>query len=389
MINDKDKNIPFTDDEFDALIQDGYQKEVEYKKIVEENKRIDAEIRNQQLKTRKKEIEKTKKIKEELEEEDIFDRKFDKSEMLKSIEDRKKAVIFLNKKISKHVIIAPGSLTAVCSMTNNGKSTFVAHMAEAMINENKIVLILSNEETEEDVRARISCLRMNVSFGDYKANKCSESEYNKVLDDAERLDREKKLIVISSKNEKDAYTVTTVEGVVSVLKKANEKVDAVIIDYYNNVNISETGLIEPWHVNNRLATELNNIKGMLTYPIVVMAQCDGIKTDKKVEDKGALDYDSNHPMYRWKGGKQLLIFATDIIELTKDFQNSCSFLFCHKVRFSHGEMDRLHVLPFDKKMQRFVDWTPEFDASVTASKVVRETKEKSVELGLDKILEDK
>ena len=153
--------------------------------------------------------------------------------------------------------------------------------------------------------------------------------------------------------------------------------------------MSEMGAMEPWHVNNRLASELNILKDSVSYPIIAMAQCEGIRTDKKVEDKGGLDFDSNHPMYRWKGGKGILIYATDIIELVKDFDNSCSFLFAHKVRFGHGDLERLHDLPFDKRMQRFIHKrTAEFDASVTASKVVKESSDRIKELGLADIFKD-
>ena len=83
------------------------------------------------------------------------------------------------------------------------------------------------------------------------------------------------------------------------------------------------------------------------------------------------------------------MYATDIIELVRDFDNSCSFLWAHKVRFSHGELERLHMLPFDKKMQRFVNWSPEFDANVTASKVKRKTKEDVKDSGLEDVFKEK
>lgn len=368
-------------------IEEGYERTVKVDNLVQENKQLQAEIQNQRYKLQKKEMDRISNLQSHLEAEDIFGRKYNKDEMKKSIEDRKKAVVFLNKKISEHIIPAPGSLIAIASMTNNGKSTLVAHIAEALVNSDKKILILSNEETEEDVRARVSCLRTGISFGDYKSNKCTAGQEQRILDESESLaDR---LFVVSSKSEVDAYRVTTVKGVAKTLKQAINKVDCVIIDYYNNVNISEFGAVEPWHVNNELATELNIIKNTANYPIIVMAQCQGIKSDKKMENKGSLDFESNHPMYRWKGGQNLLVYATDIIELVRDFDNSCSFLFAHKVRFSHGDLERLHMLPFDRKMQRFVEWSAEFDASVTASKVTRESREKEKELGFGNIFKEK
>ena len=378
---------PLSQEEFMQEIDEGYDRQSKTNALVEENKALQAEMLNKKFKQQKKDLDKITGIQEEIENEDILNRSFSKDVMLKSIEDRKNAVIFLNKGISEHLVAAPGSLIVIPSMTNNGKSTLVAHIAEALIGDDKKVLILSNEETEEDVRARVSCLRTKVSFGDYKTNKCSKEEFETVLTDAENLARSNHLVVISPKNEADAYKVTTVDGVISTMKKADGNFDAVLLDYYTNVNMSTSGQIEPWHVNNRLAAELNILKDGVSYPIIAMAQCESIRTDKKVEDKATLDFDSNHPMYRWKGGKGILIYATDIIELVKDFENSCSYLWAHKVRFGHGNLERLHSLPFDKKMQRFIDWSAEHDAKVTASRVTRKSAEQGKELGLDKIID--
>jgi hypothetical protein len=380
-MSDNNENRVLTDEEFDKAMREEYEEKVQTEKLLQENKRINAYIYNKKLKIQKKEMDRIANIQDSLENEDITKREFNRGAMLKELEDRRNSVTFLNPTISQDIVAAPGSLIVIPSMTNNGKSTLTAHIAEALVNENKRVLILSNEEKEEDVRARVSCLRTKVSFGDYKTSKCKMEEIEKVLLDGESLANSGRLVVISPKNETDAYKVTTVDGVMTTLNKAKNNFDAVIIDYYTNVNMSEFGTIEPWHVNNRLASELNIFKDTAPFPIIAMAQCEGIRNEKKVEDKGQLDFENNHVMYRWKGGKSILIYATDIIELVKDFNNSCSYLWAHKVRFSHGNLLRKYQLPFDKKMQRFLEeWTPEFDAKVTASKVTRESNRKSKEL---------
>lgn len=386
MADNADKKTP---EEFYKTAQESYNKNVKTQLLVEENKEIQAHIHNIKLKMQKSEIDKISKIHNNLQQEDLTTRGFDKQKMLKDIEDRKNAIIFLNERISKHFIAAPGSLIVIPSMTNNGKSTLTAHIAEAMVNKNKKVLILSNEEKEEDVRARISCLRTKVSFGDYKTNRCSVEEIEKVLNDAEFLSQDAKLVVISPKNESDAYKVTTVKGVMTTLEKAKGSFDAVIIDYYTNVNVSEIGAQDPWFVNNALAGELNVFKDSAPFPIILMAQCDSLRNEKNKQELDDSDFESQHPMYRWKGGKSIIIYATDIIELKKDFENSRSYLYAHKVRFGHGDLLRGHVLYFDKKMQRFSEWTPQIDAQVTVSRVIRQTKEQSAEMNLSAIFDNK
>ena len=175
----------------------------------------------------------------------------------------------------------------------------------------------------------------------------------------------------------------------ATLEKAKGVFDAVIIDYYTNVNISEMGAQDPWTVNNALASELNVFKDSSPFPIIAMAQCDSLRNEKNKQELDDADFEAQHPMYRWKGGKSIIIYATDIIELKKDFENSRSYLYAHKVRFGHGDLLRGHVLYFDKKMQRFSEWTPQIDAQVTASKAVRQTKDQSRDIGLSDVFKDK
>jgi len=269
---------------------DSFEKEIEeqakYSKILEDNKKKSAIIQNVKLTMQAEAMEELAFLQESLKNEDLTKRSFEPS------------------------------------MTSNGKSTMTAHVAEALVNQGKKTLILSNEEAEHDVRARISCLRTNVSYGTYKQGKCTPEEEEKVRLDTEDLVNKGTLVVISPVNKIDSYKVTTVKGVMSTLEKAKGYFEAVILDYYQNVNISEMGTQEPWHVNNKLASEINIFKDSAPFPIIVFAQCKGIKSDTKVEDKANLDFEGSHPMYRWKGGSEILTYATDIVELTKDYKNA-------------------------------------------------------------------
>lgn len=361
-------------EEFKNSLEDNYQKDLEVEQIQQENREMGAKISNHKMKGQLKDLEKSNRIKEEIENEDLTARKFDRAKMKKDIEDRKKAVTFINPTVSRDLIAAPGSLIVVASMTGNGKSTLTAQISDTLLKEQKRVLVLSNEEKEQDVRARVSCLRTNVSFGDYKNNKCTNEEYDKVLDDAELISKD--LVVISTDNDVDAFKVTRVSGIMSTLEKAKGNFDVVIIDYYQNVNMTEYGTQEPWHVNNNLASELNIFKDSAPFPIIVFAQCEMLRTEKKLDHKSQKDFANNHPKYRWVGGKGITLYATDIMELERDYNNSCSILFAHKVRFGHGDLNPMKILPFDKKNQRFMEeMTAEWDAKVTAERAKRKTSE--------------
>jgi hypothetical protein len=366
MTDEKKANIPADIQKMQA----NYEKDIKRQALFEENKDMEQELKNERLKDQVQRKNKMQALRKNVEDEDFFSRGFDESKMRKDIEDRKNAVTFINKGISEHYIAAPGSLIVIPSMTNNGKSTLTAQIAETLVSEGKKVLILSNEESEEDCRARVSCLRTFVSFGDYKTSKCSDEQYNKVIQDVKYLVEEQLFVVIAPKTEEDAYKVNTVEGVMAMLEKANGVFDAVIVDYYTNVNKTEKGQVDPWHVNNEFATQLNTFKNTATYPIILTAQCNSVPS-KKGETTHA-DMEAVHPAYRWKGGTNILTYATDIIELKREYDKSHSLLFAHKVRFAHGTLNRGQTLWFDKDMQRFIEkWTSEFAAKVTADRTER------------------
>lgn len=379
-------NKTVSDKDFLAAVQGHFDKSAQTNKIIEENKELNALVQNKNLKNKSAQLEKSERLQRQVAEQDVLGRAFDKSRMLQDIEDRKRSVTFINPELSKHFILAPHSLFLVTGMTNNGKSTFVAHVAAALVKEQKKVLVLSNEEFEQDFFARVACLIINISFGDYKASTLTSDQNNSVVDAAEKLSQSGLLTVVSTNDDVDSYRVNTVEGVITTLKQVNNRVDCVLLDYYQNVSNTERGISDPWNANNLLASELNSIKWNISFPVIVMAQCKGIQSTK--EDKASLDFESNHPMYRWKGGQKILEVATDIVELVRDFDNSCSHLFMHKIRFSHGGIQRGHVLAFDKKMQRYQTWTPEFDLSLTKEKLVRRERKKELEFGMDKIFDE-
>ena len=94
-MSDDMKNRPFTKEEFERELEQSYESNLETETLLQENKQINAKIQNKKLKMQSEEIDRISAIQDSLEDEDLSQRKFNKSRMLKSIEDRKNAVIFL------------------------------------------------------------------------------------------------------------------------------------------------------------------------------------------------------------------------------------------------------------------------------------------------------
>ena len=357
-------------EELDEQLEQAYEKSKEISKLEDENKELNAKVRNVKLKRQASDLQKAVETTERIKQENILDRKADIESMQQDVEDRKRAITFIDTDLSKQIILAPHSLSIFCAMTGHGKSTLVAAVATPLINEGKRVLILSNEEIDNDVRARVSCLRVGVSFGAYKSNRCTQDQVDMVKNDAKSI--EHLLIVISNKNDDDTYRTTDINGIIETLKSVNGHIDLGILDYYQNANEEAGGMTEPWHNNNKLASNLNTLKNSLSFPLAVFAQCKSMDNKEKKDE----DFEASHPVYRWIGGTKILIYATDIIELARDFNNSRSRLYIHKRRFQDGEFKPVHTLGFDKKMQRFVKYTPEFDANIGMEKVLEKQAER-------------
>ena len=107
--------------EFNESITKDYEKSVEIEEINKENFEMNAKLRNKKMRSEIKEIERSDRLQEEIENEELINRRVSRAKMKKDQEDRKKAVTFVNKTVSKDIIAAPGSLIVIASMTGNGK----------------------------------------------------------------------------------------------------------------------------------------------------------------------------------------------------------------------------------------------------------------------------
>ena len=236
----------------------------------------------------------------------------------------KKSVEFLNPTLSSMCPLAPGALYLVCAPSGTGKSTVSAAVAHSLFKQNKKCFVISNEETQAKVLARIACAEVGVDFQEY------------IQGNVPPLQR--KLIAIEIKNIEPWVTVadevlgsTTVESVEKLLHEVDEdgSYSCIVVDFFQRVAKSaKNPMMER-------AMVLYDFKDMITdyaqhakTPVILMAQLrphSQEDQDRNVED-------------RIKWCKGIYEAAASVVEVIKVRGLPVSNFYIAKGRFSKADI---------------------------------------------------
>lgn len=328
------------------------------KKIVSEQeqreklKKVSDAVRMHENTQKMKKIAEGKRLQEDLVDID-FSMDFQQlaADANEDVEQRKNAVPFMFDELSDFIQLAPGSLALICASTGTGKSTFTANIANTLYTNGKRVLIIANEEKKSDVAARISCLQLGVNIHKYKRKDVPETVYKSVIDNIEMLD-DKRLSIIALDYKDNSSIVTSPEGMESLLEKAAGKFDAIIIDYYQNINhsLNNPGC-QAHEANEMFAKSIDYIKNKIGCPIIMMAQIRRGDDDYKI---------------RLEGRRLILNKCTDIFEVKIDKINSRSVMICQKDRWLNNQGDERFI---GYKGGEFVPYTREFEEDIKSRQV--------------------
>ncbi len=131
-------------------------------------------------------------------------------------------------------------------------------------------VVITNEESTEDVLSRIVCNLMPVAWIKYRNNHLSNDEMIRFREVWENvLDR-----VIVIPQDWNGYNMCKLEDVIMMLeevKRSERALAMVIIDYLQTINESEEGL-EPWMISKKLGFYLKKYGMSSRIPVVVFAQ---------------------------------------------------------------------------------------------------------------------
>lgn len=236
--------------------------------------------------------------------------------------DRQKCMPLINASVSKLANIYPHSLLVIAGPTGTGKSTATAAAAIAIINSEKRVLIVSNEEREIDVYQRMACTMLGVSRKSYSSGQLDPQTTLLVKNKISELAKSPMLRVIDSRFKDRSEFVMTTEGILSTIEKLAPNFDVVIIDYFQKVTVNKPGgVTNDNEAQSNLALGLDNLRKSTSLGIVIFGQCHKNNGEVKLELEK-----------RWKGRKKLLEVATDVIEICARFSTFTTVFKCSKSR---------------------------------------------------------
>ncbi len=244
-------------------------------------------------------------------------------------------ITFVNDSLTATIPFTRENLYLMCAYTGSGKSTVAANISYPLWKQQKKVLVLSNEESEQDVLFRIACLELGLNFNEYKKGRMSQQEQMLAIALFPEISRYVKVLDVSYKN----GLTTKVEGIKNALEAVRASdYSCVLIDYFQLVKYSVSDKTKKaYDVLNDLRIWLGLYIKSANVPIVLFVQ---LYSQSKRQAKGH-DIDT-----RIKDCSAIVEPATVIIEIIPNFEDHTTDFIIHKDRF--GEAGGRIVCPFDK-----------------------------------------
>lgn len=244
-----------------------------------------------------------------------------KRERSARIEGKRNALPLINKSFRGITMIGPG-LTLIGGITGRGKTSTASNLIKEVLNKtSKTILVITNEETMEDVYSRVACLRLGKNWREYRDAE-GDIAWNDVEKEVECLAGY--LEVKGGVSE--GFDMTKLEDVIMVfehVKTCSYIYDLVVLDYFQTVNHSVNEANESWIVSKKFGSYLKEFCRTCTIPVVVFVQ---LKSHS-----GGADFKS-----RVESDLTLANHATVIIEIVPDFEAETTTFLIHKDRFSHS-----------------------------------------------------
>jgi replicative DNA helicase len=272
------------------------------------------------------------------EEVDSFGNKESLNEMLRDIGRYNKMlgerITLINDSITATIPFTRENLYLFCAYTGTGKSTVAANISYPLWKQGKKVLVLSNEESDNDVIFRIACLELGLSFNDYKKGEMPIEQQKQVLHLFPDITKFVKVLDVTFKN----GLTTKVEGVKSALEAVKTSdYSCVLIDYYQLIKYSSTDKTKTAYENlNDLRVWLGQYIKASNVPVALFVQLYSVS-----KRGGAKDIDA-----RIKDCSAIVEPATVIIEVVPNYEDETSEFIIMKDRF--GKAGKKIVCPFNK-----------------------------------------
>jgi energy-coupling factor transporter ATP-binding protein EcfA2 len=236
----------------------------------------------------------------------------------------KERITFINATITAAIPFTKENLYLICGYSGNGKSTIAANVSYPLWQEGKKSLVITNEESKEDVYFRIACLHLGYNFNEYKKGLMPVTRQRECLALIPNIAAFVKVADVNFKVGKVENATATVEGVKALMSSIkNSDYSCVMLDYYQLIKRSverpDTGSYE---VLNDFRIWLGQFIKRAEIPVVVFAQLHslGKRNNKDLDNRIKHCPDIYEP-------------STVVIEVIPNFEEKTSDFLIHKDRF--------------------------------------------------------
>jgi len=256
----------------------------------------------------------------------------------------KEKITLINDSLSAAIPFTKENLYLFAAYTGSGKSTIAANITYPLWKQGKKTLVISNEESEQDVLFRVACLDLGLNFNDYKKGLMPIEDQKRVISLFPEIVKYVKVLDVTYK---DGIT-TKVEGIKKALEavKKETSYSCVMIDYFQLIKYSLNDPKKTAYENlNDLRVWLGQYIKSSTMPVVLFAQLYSLS-----KKGGAKDIDA-----RIKDCSAIVEPATVIIEAVPNFDAQTTDFYIAKDRF--GRQGTRIVCAFEKG--RYVKISPD------------------------------
>lgn len=263
----------------------------------------------------------------------------------------KNRVPFVTPALDGTFMLTPG-MTVVGGVTKAGKSTIVANLAPAIIRAfpDKKIFLISNEDDDHKVSARIACAACGVSVRDYLMFP-GKIDPRKLEEVEQTMAWVATRVTVASVPD---YDVTNKEAVQDLLLEAKESglYSVLMLDYYQIVSSSKNrNLNSAVAVAKEFGLWLKGFVKDIAIPLIVFAQLKPVSPD-----------DKNPPVFsqRVQGDTWLANHAQVSLEIRREHGGPTGAapvteLYCHLSR--HGDqLGKLATFEFVHGQLRLTNW---------------------------------
>ena len=186
----------------------------------------------------------------------------------------KERITFINSTITAAVPFTKENLYLICGYSGNGKSTIAANVSYPLWQEKKKSLVITNEESREDVYMRIACLHLGSNFNEYKKGLMPATKQIECAKLFPFIAQYVKVADVNFAHKAIENATATVEGVKALLSSVmNSDYSCVMLDYYQLIKRSiDRPDTSTYEVLNDFRIWLGQFIKRAEIPVVVFAQ---------------------------------------------------------------------------------------------------------------------